>query len=171
MHPERRAASHSETTPGWSNTSILFVPLKGEPGGVLLLLLFAFCKERQSSPLLHVRADHGHSRPTGNITRLSCHAGALLDESRFVQVTLPGLLQNPGVTKLDPCTTGPALDWRVLDILDSLGWKLLHKYTLLLYICHWVSVVIWLLWKWILKRICYCDSEFLLSWFNVGYLV
>lgn len=57
-------------------------------GTCFFFLLFAFCKERQSSPLIHVRADHGHSSPTANTTRLSGDAGGLLDEGKFVQVTL-----------------------------------------------------------------------------------
>ena len=115
MHPERSAASRSETTLGWSSTSILFIPLKGETAFFFIFFCLALCKKRQSSPLLHERADCRHSSPLGNTARISCDARGLLDEGKFVRVTSPGLLRKPSVTHWDLFTQSQFLHsyfWR-----------------------------------------------------------
>lgn len=166
--PKARAASRSRTTTGWSSTFILFMTLKGETA--LFLLFSPLQKEAKFSP--HACACWPQAQEFSwkhNSHFLRC--GGLSDGSKFVPVTLWGLLRNPCDTPWDLSTPEPPPTLVLPWVLDSLGWKLLHKYTLLLCTCHWVSAEIWLLGKWILKWIYYCDSEFLLSWFNVYYLV
>lgn len=166
--PKARAASRSRTTTGWSSTFILFMTLKGETA--LFLLFSPLQKEAKFSP--HACACWPQAQEFSwkhNSHFLRC--GGLSDGSKFVPVTLWGLLRNPCDIPWDLSTPEPPPTLVLPWVLDSLGWKLLHKYTLLLCTCHWVSAEIWLLGKWILKWIYYCDSEFLLSWFNVYYLV